>query len=364
MKKTLRAALCAACLALCLALPAFAAELGEPNITLQTTMQQLRANPSIQGSGFYTYSNEWSESDPRWKNNTVEEYVGSAAAQDAVDALNLLIENYNSGLQITYQVYSAEEIAANDQLGMVQLYYFPAKTANAKFALVVPGNGGPTTAELNEGAAVAWQLHEEGYAAFVLRYRSFLDASDNAPVKDIGNAVRYIEANAAQFGVQAEDYAICGFSSGGQIVGLLGSDSEVFGYKAFGIPQPAALLLGYPINDFFEVKPVSHVLIDPMTLGWRYYWTNISDVVNANYTPVFFWYGKNDVYMKRMGFCLQGPTLERALAASGATYKCLVFDNAPHAIGTGRGTDAEGWVQQAVAFWEEQVASRHAAAAQ
>ena len=32
----------------------------------------------------------------------------------------------------------------------VQLYYFPAKTANAKYAIVVPGNGGNTTAELND----------------------------------------------------------------------------------------------------------------------------------------------------------------------------------------------------------------------
>lgn len=53
-----------------------------------------------------------------------------------------------------------EEIAENPSLGMVQLYYFPAKTANAKYAIVVPGNGGNTTAELNEGASIANQLHE------------------------------------------------------------------------------------------------------------------------------------------------------------------------------------------------------------
>ena len=64
--------------------------------------------------------------------------------------MNLVIENYNKGVQITWQVYTPEEIAENPSLGMVQLYYFPAKTANAKYAIVVPGNGGNTTAELNE----------------------------------------------------------------------------------------------------------------------------------------------------------------------------------------------------------------------
>lgn len=352
--KWIRTAACALGMLACLSLSAFAAEYGEPDITLQTTMKELRANASIKGSGYFTYSNEWSESDPRWQDYTMLEYVGSGAAQDAVDAMNLLIENYNSGQQITFQVYGEDEIAANSRLGMVQLYYFPAKTANAKYALVVPGNGGPTTAELNEGAAVAYQLHEEGYAAFVLRYRSFMDATDNAPLYDIANAVKYIDSHAQQFGVQAEDYAMVGFSSGGQVVGLLGSDSKKFGWQVLGMPKPAALLLGYPINDFAEVKPVYQVAIDPMGIGWRYYWTNISDVVNENYTPVFFWYGDNDVYMKRMVFCLQGPKLEKALAESGATYECLHVKNGPHASGTARGTDAEGWVQQAVAFWKAQ----------
>ena len=351
----LRQAVCVLCLAAALALPVFAQESGQPDITVRTTMKELRENPSIRASGYYTYSSEWSERDRRYENKTLEEYVGSGAAQDAADAMNLVIENYNNGVQITWQVYSAEEIAENPQLGMVQLYYFPAKTSNANYALIVPGNGGPTTAELNEGAAVAYQLHEEGYAAFVLRYRSFLEASDNAPLNDIANAVRYIEEHAQQFAVQAENYALVGFSSGGQILGLLGSDSETFGYRAFGIPQPAALLLGYPINNFAEVKPVYQVLIDPLTCGWRYYWSNISDVVDEHYTPTFFWYGENDVYLHRMGFWLQGPKLEQALADSGVPYQCLRVKDGPHAVGTARGTDAEGWVQQAVAFWKEQM---------
>lgn len=33
----------------------------------------------------------------------------------------------------------------------------------------------------------------------------------------------------------------------------------------------------------------------------------------------------------------------------------LVCKNAPHAIGTGTGADAEGWLEEAVAFWDSQV---------
>ena len=252
------------------------------------------------------------------------------------------------------RVYTPEEIEADPALGMVQLFYFPAKTENAKYVVVVPGNGGNTTAELNEGASIANQLHDLGYAVFVLRYRSFLNASDNAPLYDIANAVKYLTKNAEQFGVQRENYALMGFSSGGHIVGLIGSDNERFGYKAFGIPQPAALLLGYPINDFYEVKPLYHIAIDPLMIGWRYYWTNISDVVNKNYTPTFFWYGKHDYYMECMNYEKQGPLLEKTLKESGATYQCVVYEDAPHAIGPGRHTDADGWVKLATEFWEEQ----------
>ena len=188
----------------------------------------------------------------------------------------------------------------------------------------------------------------------MLRYRSFLNASDNAPLYDIANAIKYLTENADQFGVQRENYALMGFSSGGHIVGLIGSDNEKFGYKAFGLPQPAALLLGYPINDFFEVKPLYQLAIDPLVLGWRYYWTDISDVVNENFTPTYFFYGKNDLYMQRMCYSQQGPLLERKLRESGAVYECHVYENAPHAIGPGRHTDADGWILQATEFWEKQ----------
>lgn len=41
-----------------MALPAFAAEYGEPDITPQTTMGEIRSNPSILGAGVWTYSKE------------------------------------------------------------------------------------------------------------------------------------------------------------------------------------------------------------------------------------------------------------------------------------------------------------------
>ena len=45
---------------------------------------------------------------------------------------------------------------------------------------------------------------------------------------------------------------------------------------------------------------------------------------------------------------------EQALQVHHVTYQRAAFADAPHAISIGRGTDADGWLDAAVKFWEEQ----------
>lgn len=52
------------------------------------------------------------------------------------------------------------------------------------------------------------------------------------------------------------------FPPGGQLCGLFSSDKR-YGYKAYDVPKPGALLMGYPVNDFAEIKPVYHAVMDP-----------------------------------------------------------------------------------------------------
>lgn len=53
----------------------------------------------------------------------------------------------------------------------------------------------------------------------------------------------------------------------GRSPALFASDSDTLGYKAYGVSKPGALLLGYPVNNFFELKPVWGLLIDPYADG-------------------------------------------------------------------------------------------------
>lgn len=191
--KLLCGAVCLAQLA-CLNLPVWAAENTGP-ITAQTTMQEIRQDPSIAKSGIFTFGNADDGSAllrACFQNQTLAEYAGQEQAEDCAAALNLVVENYNAGRQVTYKVYTEEEIAATPAKAAVELYYFPAEQANAKFAVVLGGNIAFTSGELREGMASAAQLHDMGYGVFVLRYRIWMDMGDNAPLEDLARAVEYI----------------------------------------------------------------------------------------------------------------------------------------------------------------------------
>ena len=84
--KLCTAAVCIGML-LALALPAWAAEYGEANITPQTTMNELRENPSIVGSGLYTYSREQdcTLKQAYWGTQELEKFSNQWTAQDAAE---------------------------------------------------------------------------------------------------------------------------------------------------------------------------------------------------------------------------------------------------------------------------------------
>ena len=48
----------------------------------------------------------------------------------------------------------------------------------------------------------------------------------------------------------------------------------------------------------------------------------------------------------------QHDDFAKTLQKYGVPYEYVKYKNAPHSIGTGNGTDAEGWMTDAVAFWE------------
>ena len=354
-KKNMAAALAAAALASLLAVPARA--LPAPYVTPDTTVAQMRANEGIAGSGFNTWDRGTLFPEQPWQYGdwTLRHFVGPTV-DDAVAGLNLVIDNYNQGVRVTYPLYTAEEIAADPTRASAELYYFPAKQPGARYALVLSGNMMERTARVKEGCSAVAQLHDMGYAAFILNYRVGRELKDNANYQDLVRAVQYITDHAGELQVDPEDYALMGFSSGGQLCAIFGTDR--MGYKNYGLPKPGALLLAYPILNYVYGKPILFYLYDGarpgdhLAPGDYYYNIEIPAEATADFPATFHWFGKNDLTLGMICTPLQGPALDRALEGCGVPHRMQVYDKAPHGSGSGTGTDAAGWLYDAVSFWE------------
>ena len=131
MKKTVQVLLCMVWLVLCAALPAFGAE-SAPHVTAETTMAQLRANPAIQGTGYYTYCREMTPlMVARWKNKTMGE-VGSDATiinQDKEDVAKAV-----TAAAVKEAGYDSLDAAAADKVAFVFMGHGTSHTAKVSYS--------------------------------------------------------------------------------------------------------------------------------------------------------------------------------------------------------------------------------------
>ena len=355
LQRRLCLAAAGAVLAAVLAAPVQAAA---PYLTPDSTVAELHGNEGIVGAGFDSWDRGslWPEQPWEYARWSLRRYIG-APVDEAVEALNLIIENYNQGVQVTYPLYTAEEVAADPTREGVALYYFPAEKPGAKYAIVLSGNMLERTARVKEGCSAVAELHRMGYAAFILNYRVGHDLKDNANYQDLVRAVQYITAHAGELQVDPENYALMGFSSGGQLCALFGTDR--MGYQNYGLPKPGALLLAYPILNYAYGKPVLFYLYDRaqpgdhLAPGDYYYNVEVPAEVTADFPATFQWYGKNDSSLRGFFTQWQSPALDEALARCGVPHALIVYDEAPHGSANGAGTDAAGWIARAAAFWED-----------
>lgn len=89
--------------------------------------------------------------------------------------------------------------------------------------ILCSGGGYNSVCNVMEGFPAAKQFHKLGITAFVLNYRVADKDLFPAPLEDLAQAYRYIEAHAQAFQVDMEDYAVCGFSAGGHLAAEWGT---------------------------------------------------------------------------------------------------------------------------------------------
>lgn len=250
-----------------------------------------------------------------------------------------------SGVKVDYSIYSDEEIKEDKSRENVTLQYFPGNT-NSKFVIICPG-GGYFFLMSNEGSPVAAKFNEEGITAFVLNYRVGKDLKSCTVYDDLSRPIKFIFNHSNEFNIDIESYALCGFSVGGHMVTTFASDS-INGYKKYNVKKPDYLIVGYPC--FMYKSNCANWLLRNGCTKEEYDDIDALNVINSNFPKVYLFQGNKDC----ITHCESNAMLmNEKLIQYKIPHKFVVYEGLNHSINIGLNTNAEGWIKEAVDFWNK-----------
>lgn len=269
--------------------------------------------------------------------------------EDMADGLNRIIDLANSGSRVHYDIWSEAEKAVEPRKNETALFHFPAK-GSGHFVLVCAGGGYMGVASIIEGFPVAAELNKMGYSAFVLHYRTGKKNPWPAPMEDLQKALHFILDQTNEFNLEKENYAVVGFSAGGHLSASLGTDN--YGAQTWKLPKPGTLILGYPATMFENMTEIHRKCRDIM-IGENCTQEQIDSInivlhATPDYPATYIWQCSDDdaVYLEN------SEMLAKRLKELGVRCKYKVVLAGGHGIGLGSGTQAQGWLAEAIQFWQ------------
>ncbi len=230
-----------------------------------------------------------------------------------VEIVNTLKNSALAGQRIFYDIYTEEEKAADPARQDTGLFFFRGR-AGKPFAVCSAGGGFAYVGALHDSFPHALELSKRGYNAFALIYRTGCE--------DLARAISFIFAHAGELEVSTGCYSLWGGSAGGRMTAYLSS----YGSAPFGgadLPRPGAAILQYTgHSDYSGSEPPTYACVgdNDDIASWR--------------------------AMERR---------HKALAARGIETVFHVYRGLEHGFGLGTGTAAEGWLEEAVSFWQRQI---------
>ncbi len=243
-----------------------------------------------------------------------------------VSGINRMIDDLNTGARVFYSIYSEEEKAADPSKKTTGLFFFRGKPG-APFAVLCPGGGFRYVGSLHEGFPLAMEINKSGYNAFVLKYR--VGQGETVASRDLIAAVRFIENYVKELNVAPDDYSLWGGSAGARICSNVS-------YGEGGIKRPDELL-----------HPAASVI------AYTYY------EGEPDFTPndpaAYFITGTEDRIIPWQAVKARAETMK----AAGIPVECRILKNLLHGFALGVNTPAEGWMDQAVAFWKKNMKKAH-----
>lgn len=239
--------------------------------------------------------------------------------ETTVDIVNWLLARRAEGETVFYRIYSEEERAANPELEDTGLFHFRAEGRadgeRAPFAVWSAGGGFAYVAAMHDSFPHALNLARAGLHGFAVIYRP--DAQ--LACENLARAVSFIFEHADELGVDTQGYALGGGSAGARMAAWVGG----YGVPAFGgdadVPRPAAVIMQYTgLSELTGADPATYACVG--TRDGIAPWRTMRNRLDA-------------------------------LAATGVPTEFHSYDGLSHGFGLGLGTVAEGWIDDARAFW-------------
>lgn len=233
-----------------------------------------------------------------------------------VEIANYFRDHAHAGETIFFDIYTEEEKQSDPDKRDTGLFFFKG-IPNAKFAVCNAGGGFAYVGAMQDSFPHALELSKLGYNAFALIYRPGAQTA----CEDLSRAISFIFEHADELQVDTDGYSLWGGSAGARMAAWVGS----YGTTAFGgdeLPQPSAVIMQYTGHSEYSES-------DP---------------------PTFACVGESDGIAN---WRIMQRRLE-ALSALGIDTEFHSYPGLRHGFGIGTGTVAEGWLDQAVSFWERQ----------
>lgn len=231
-----------------------------------------------------------------------------------VEIVNYLKDHATAGDTIFYDIYTEAEKAADPAKKDTGLFFFKGEPGE-KFAICNAGGGFAYVGAMHDSFPHALELSKMGYNAFALIYRPGAQTA----CEDLARAIAFIFEHAEELEVDTDSYSLWGGSAGGRMADWVGTyGTENFGEKAY--PKPAAVIVNYTgLSEVTGYEPPTYSAVGTSDgiANWR--------TMKARLDTMF-----------EMGI----PTEFHS------------YDGLPHGFGLGTGTVAEGWIEDAVGFWE------------
>ena len=285
--------------------------------TRESRIEDVQNDPAFDGFGRLLFpTNTY-----YYSGDTLEElvltYYSHIDPEETVEIVNTLYDRVEAGQTVFYDIYTEQEKKADPAKRDTGLFYFKGNPGE-KFAICNAGGAFAFVGAMQDSFPHALELSKKGYNAFALIYRPGAQTA----CEDLARAITFIFDHAQELEVDTTCYSLWGGSAGARMAAWLGT----YGPAAFGgddLPRPGTVVMQYTgLGEYSEEDPPTYACV-------------------GDRDGIAPW----QIMKARLD----------AMRADGIPTEFHRYPGLGHGFGLGTGTSAEGWLDNAVDFWEQQM---------